>query len=129
MIITFVWSISLILLSRSVQRTTRTFLYLPVIRKSTCLGVRGQNNNRIKDRWRTHCWAFRPSKPNTSVLSKENTPGACLGVPADSPLPCHTHPQGYCQGTGNRNADAHGTHSPSDKGKTNQLNSLLLNKY
>ena len=39
--------------------------------------------------------------------------GACLVLPADSPLPCHTHPQGYCQGTGKRNVDVYGTHSPS----------------
>lgn len=60
---------------------------------------------------------FRPYKPDASILPKENTPGACLVVPADSPLPCHTHPQGYCQGTGNRNADVYGTRSPSAKGK------------
>lgn len=50
---------------------------------------------------------------------QDNIPGACLVVPADSPLPCHIHPQGYYQGTGNRNADVPGKHLPSAKGKTN----------
>jgi hypothetical protein len=70
----------------------------------------------------------RPLDPRTdSIYSpKKNTPGACLIVPADSLLPCHTHPQGYCQGIRNRNADVRGTHSPSAEGtKTNQSVQLL----
>lgn len=82
-------------------------------------GKETYSSNRIKYRVKKH--TARPLDPVSLprlYSPRKKIPGACLVIPVDSPLPCHTHPQGYCQGTGNRNADVLDTHLPSAKGKT-----------